>query len=614
MLPGGDKLNGKTINGGGAKPYTTYTVHRPRERRWPRVLLWSVVGVFAVAALAVVGSYVWLDRMMHQAHTPDARTASSVLENKPTNAGAPLIEKPGTWNIIIFGSDRRAIDAGDYSGEEHGRSDTIMIVHVDPAEDYVSVLSIPRDLRAEIPGRGVHKINAAYAMGGPGLAIETVRNVTNLDLDHYINIDFDAFREMTAAIGGVYVDVDRRYYHNKADSWENIDLQPGYQRLYGEDALDWVRFRQDANHDIGRIERQQIFMRAAKTQISGWDLAVKIPELVSLVAANTSTTLGTNDVLRLAWWGLDLDNSRIKQAKIYGEDKKIGDLWYVVASDESISGAVRDLMQSPAESAGKAAEGATTSTLDEATRAIVPVDRFPADLSGVDVEVLNANGVNGAAALGAGWLRNEGARVISVGDAPEMQARTTVAYPQGQSAAADRVAKVLGARQVVLDTSASHVVVKLGEDFKAASDPVTSPGARGIIYSSEYIALQTMVPFSIVGPTYMPEGYRYVDHRVYGIDAGGGRVFPALKTVYRWGKEDQYLGLMQTTFVNAPAAAPGEQVTENGITYTIVGIAGKVDYIWWEIDGVLYWVSNTISCLLSRSELLNVAIGMVMVQ
>jgi hypothetical protein len=317
----------------------------------------------------------------------------------------------------------------------------------------------------------------------------------------------------------------------------------------------------------------------------------------------------------LAWWALRLDNNRIKQAKIYGEDKKIGDSWYVVATDESVRKAVRELMATPSAAGGQATDdGATTSTLDDATKAIVPVDQQPVDLSGVRVDVLNANGVDGAAGLGAGWLRNEGAQVLSVGDAPEMQARSTVSYPEGQSAAANRVAKVLGARQVVLDTSLDRIVVKLGEDFEAASDPVTSPGARGIIYSSEYTALQTMVPFPLMGPTYMPEGYRYVDHRVYDIDVGGGRSFPAVKTIYRWGEEDQYLGMMQTTFVNAPMATAGEQVTMNDTTYTIVGVVGKVDYIWWQKDGVLYWVSNTISSLLGRSELLNVATGMVSVQ
>jgi LCP family protein required for cell wall assembly len=160
-----------------------------------------------------------------------------------------------------------------------------MLVHVDPANGFISVLSLPRDLRVEVPGHGFQKINAAYAFGGAALAIETVQNVTGVDVDHYLEIDFNAFKDVTDSMGGVYVDVDRSYYYDGAD-YENIDVTSGYQPLSGDAALDYVRFRHDQNNDFGRLERQQRYLRAIREQAMGWDLTVKMPSLVKSLACS----------------------------------------------------------------------------------------------------------------------------------------------------------------------------------------------------------------------------------------------------------------------------------------------------------------------------------------
>src|SRR5665811_1068321 len=108
---------------------------------------------------------------------------------------------------------------------------------------------------------------------------------------------------------------DRRYFYGGID-YENIDIQPGYQRLAGEQALDYVRFRHDNSGDFGRIERQQRFLQAAREQISKWDAALKIPELVQLIARNSSTDIKTAQALKLALWMIKLDGSRIKQVTL----------------------------------------------------------------------------------------------------------------------------------------------------------------------------------------------------------------------------------------------------------------------------------------------------------
>ena len=87
-------------------------------------------------------------------------------------------------------------------------------MHVDPKKNFVSTLSLPRDLRVEIPGHGVNKLNASYAIGGPALVIRTVKQATGVNVDHFLQVDFAAFQELTDSVGGVYIDVDRKYFNN----------------------------------------------------------------------------------------------------------------------------------------------------------------------------------------------------------------------------------------------------------------------------------------------------------------------------------------------------------------------------------------------------------------
>ena len=114
-------------------------------------------------------------------------------------------------NILLLGSDTRS-GIGQVEGS---RSDTIILVHVDPANNYLSHALLPPGPAGEGGGLTARsKLNAAYAYGGPALTIKTIQQITGVDIDHYLEVDFQAFRDMTDALGGVYVEVDRRYYYN----------------------------------------------------------------------------------------------------------------------------------------------------------------------------------------------------------------------------------------------------------------------------------------------------------------------------------------------------------------------------------------------------------------
>jgi LCP family protein required for cell wall assembly len=170
-----------------------------------------------------------------------------------------LSGKPQT--ILIAGSDRRH---GDKKLGLKPRSDTIMLMRVDPGKG-VALMSLPRDLKVDIPGHGSDKINVAYEIGGPKLTIKTVKQLTGLAVNHYVDVSFRGFGQGVDALGCVYVDVDRRYFNDNSglDHYATIDIQPGYQKLTGQDALDYVRFRHTDN-DIVRAARQQDFLRQAR--------------------------------------------------------------------------------------------------------------------------------------------------------------------------------------------------------------------------------------------------------------------------------------------------------------------------------------------------------------
>ena len=180
-----------------------------------------------------------------------------------------VVPNPGSaQTILLVGSDHRA-----GTPFKDVNTDTMMLVRLDPKSKTINVLSVPRDLEVQIPEGGASataKLNAAYFYGGPGLLIKILQQQVfpGLKVNHVVDVDFGGFEKMINAIGCVYTDVDHRYYNNTAvTDYSSIDIQPGYQKLCGADALSFVRFRH-TDSDIVRNARQQDFIRWAKSQFS----------------------------------------------------------------------------------------------------------------------------------------------------------------------------------------------------------------------------------------------------------------------------------------------------------------------------------------------------------
>jgi LCP family protein required for cell wall assembly len=243
-------------------------------------VLAAAVIVVLTAAASATAALLKIDELLPA--LPDDRDDIIRAPIATTRAGKPQ-------TILLLGSDKRWSDRD----EDPVRSDTMMLVRLDPRQKATTVLSIPRDLRAAIPGHGLMKINDAYGLGGPRLAIDTITALTGLKIHHVVNVNFKGFRSAINLFDCFYVDVDRRYYHSNvgvapSERYDAIDLQPGYQRLCGIAALDYVRFRH-ADSDLTRAARQQDFLRAAKDQISTSRLIDDLGKLGEITSKATQT-------------------------------------------------------------------------------------------------------------------------------------------------------------------------------------------------------------------------------------------------------------------------------------------------------------------------------------
>jgi LCP family protein required for cell wall assembly len=524
------------------KRYTLYEADGSLKRRWKKIVFWSAVALVVLVLAAIGGSYLWFRAEVSSANarvTPEIRAAledtpSSTLttEAPPVSSSVssatsasststassgttlPVEPSPSAMNILVLGSDRRAKDP---SGG--GRSDTIMVVHIDPDRNYLSVLSLPRDLRVNVPGHGMAKLNTAFAYGGPALAIKTIKQTTGININHYLEVGFDSFASIVDSLGGVYLDVDQRYFSD-GRLYEAINLYPGYQLLGGADALDYVRYRHDRNGDFGRMERQQRFMTAVREQAMGWNLPFKLPGLISTLFGNVTTDLGANDILKLASWGIRLSGDNIRTITLRGTTPTINGQSFVVVSDTALAKAVGQLLDSS--SPWSPSEGTTATSSPATTK--------PTDAT-------------------------TGAPAATPGTIPD---------------------------------------AKVWEQTAAG------------------------VPFAVQAPAYLPSGYAWTSKMpakqpTYDIKVGGGTK-PAFRMLYALdSNRAQVMGITETTWLNPPAASKGLEVTHDGTVFTVVRNGQNVERVWWKADGVLYWVSNSLSHLLDQNEMLKIAESMIAV-
>jgi len=182
----------------------------------------------------------------------------------------------------------------------NGRTDTIMLARLDPYQNSLDVLSIPRDTQANIPGYGVQKINAANVLGGPELTLRTVSSLLDLPVDNYLILNVHGLMEMINELGGITVEIPKPMHYMDWTAKLLIDLSPGFHTLTGNQAMGFVRFRHDALGDIGRVQRQQIFIRALIDRATKPDAWLHIPKLISIAQDYIDTNMSMSFILKIA--------------------------------------------------------------------------------------------------------------------------------------------------------------------------------------------------------------------------------------------------------------------------------------------------------------------------
>lgn len=315
----------------------------PKPPWWHRAVWAAVWGVIALGAVGLVA--VWqasdlIAQFSAGAKQQVVEEAIPELDLAPIDPIVPEVAKGGSGAKVILavGSDRRAGEGGK------GRSDTMLLVRV--AGGSVSMLSLPRDLRVEIPGHGVGKLNAAYALGGMKLLIATVREQLGVKVDHFVQVDFGGFRKVVGTLGGVYLPVDGRYLHRNdgtaANNYADIDVRPGYQRLSSEKALQFVRFRH-GDSDFYRAARQQLFLREVGRQLQARATDIgALPSLVESIAQVTTSDLDSvSETLSLAQTLHGTPPDRINRVVLPASGAMIGGVSYVVASRAQKAQALR---------------------------------------------------------------------------------------------------------------------------------------------------------------------------------------------------------------------------------------------------------------------------------
>jgi polyisoprenyl-teichoic acid--peptidoglycan teichoic acid transferase len=302
----------------------------PRRNLWTRFVAASFLIVASMATATAVSLLVYLTDIAQG--LGGLEDLAGQLDNVEGSNNAQ--------NFLIMGSDVRQGETGK------GRSDTTILLRVDPKAGAISMLSIPRDLKVNIPdGVGVDKFNAAYSYGGPKLTLRVVKQLTGnqIPIHHAVNVDFLGFADAVNSIGCVYVDVDRHYFVPVEAEYSEIDVEAGYQRLCGLKALQYVRYRQ-GDSDIVRSARQQDFLREARQKVPPDRLLDDREELIEIFTDHTTSDI--NDPATLVGLFKLMLNARGAQINQVHFPAEFGDpeSGYVTAGDDAIQSAVDDFL------------------------------------------------------------------------------------------------------------------------------------------------------------------------------------------------------------------------------------------------------------------------------
>ena len=219
-------------------------------------------------------------------------------------------EKLSGINILAFGVDET---------EYVQRADSIIVCHINEENNRMGILSIPRDTRVHVSGYGLTKINHAHAFGGVDLLKKSVSDFLGVPIDYYIKVNLNGVEKVIDKIGGVVVNIPKDLFYVDYAGDLYIDLKKGQQRLTGKEAVQFLRFRHDADGDYGRIARQQTFIKALVSKVTKSGKLFEMPLLFAKLSSNIKTNLGLAQMVGFATQCKDIfDAGNIEIATVPG--------------------------------------------------------------------------------------------------------------------------------------------------------------------------------------------------------------------------------------------------------------------------------------------------------
>jgi LCP family protein required for cell wall assembly len=592
------------------------------KRRGPlrligRILLWTFTVVLVAAGALAGGAWLFINQSVNavRAHSKEVKEAQAILD--VPNPHQPTV-------AIVIGYDRRThgVDAGGDS-----RSDTIMLVRADPSKKVISMLSFPRDLVVNIPGcRGASpftgRINEAYTYCGPKGTLQTVKELTHIPVNYIVTVNFRGFTKIVNKVGGVYLDVDHRYLNTNSSggpTYAEINLKSGYQHLDGKDALSFVRFRH-TDSDLYRVVRQQEFVKALKQQVSGFWSITKIPGIVNTITDNVEVGVGGGKSLNVetlysyAKLVYGLPSGNFQQVQIQG----LTGYNELSAPQSSIDDAVDAFLNPDV----RAPERAATAALGRKPKR----DLGPPP-SEVTIEVLNGNGIAGAADDAAYRLSRLGYQVVNGGNADNFKYFESKIFYDPANAdsekAAKRLADLFGDAQTEAVATGvplkTMVRVVVGQTFKGTLTPIPSENTPKHEPPTVTRDVSTVLPlvrqakrkvdFKLMYPT-VRDTNSSLDTtepaRAYRIDND----HKAFRLVYQTGGLE-YWGIQEVGWEDPPIL-DGASVTQTikGREYSLYFDGAKLHMVAFQQDGASYWVVNTLLNRLSNETMLAIAKGL----
>lgn len=313
--------------------YSVFLKHIEQEKdetsRFARTLLIMVLVVVAVVVIFLF--FLNDEKTIEQIFGKDSIISQKLIEFIDSKTHRHRAEfflpfMPRKQNILLLGVDSNGSNTDPWTGT---RSDTIVLLNIDPQSRSVNAISIPRDSKVYLAGEyGVQKINAAHALGGIKLTKQTVEEALGVKVDRYIVVSDEAVRRLVDALGGVPIYVEKNMKYDDYSGKLHVHLLKGLNVLDGTNAVAYLRFRHDCLGDIGRTQRQQWFLRGLLEKIQTPQAIAKIPEMLNIATNYVKTDLSLYEMSQYAALAKSFDISKIEVATLPGAPNKKGSTSY----------------------------------------------------------------------------------------------------------------------------------------------------------------------------------------------------------------------------------------------------------------------------------------------